>query len=109
MPISNGNSSTEKAVFYTEAYKTLVRSQREFLLRNATIVPLDEGNVRYAFRYDFYRLLRSKGIQPHLYWTIAFLNGITDPNQDISGMKTFMNIREDILNKSIARSNTKQA
>lgn len=109
MPISNGTASLDKAVFYTETYKVLIRSQRELLLRRTTDIPLDEANVRYAFRYDFYRLLRTKGIQPHLYWTIAFLNGVTDPNQDISHMRTFKNINEQELATIIARTNTRQA
>lgn len=108
MPIPNETSSADKVIFYTERYRTLVRSQRELLLRTATDIPLNEPNVRNAFKTDFYRLLRTKNVPPHLYWTVAFLNGVTDPNQNISHMRSFKLVNESELAKIIARTNTRQ-
>ena len=106
MPIANAGSSADKALFYTQAYKTLVRSQKEILLRGATVIPIVNRNELYAYRNDIYRLLRSLKIDPHMYWTIAFLNGIENPDQDISHLTSIYNISEQALEKALSRSNT---
>lgn len=106
MPISESGYGADKAVFYTQAYKTLVRSQKEILLRGATVIPIINRHELYAYRNDMYRLLRSLNIDPHLYWTVAFLNGIENPDQDITGLTSVYTISEQQLEKALARSNT---
>ena len=106
MPIPNNSSAADKAVFYTEPFKVLVRSEKEVLLRSAATVPIINRHELHAYRFDIYRLLRSLKIQPHLYWATAYLNGIEDPGQDISGLQSILTVNEEILNKAITRSST---
>ena len=84
----------------------MVRSEKEYLLSQASTVNLDKLYDVWACRNDFYRLLRNKGVAPYLYWVVAYLNGIEDPLQDISTMSFFYQVDETILAKIIARANT---
>lgn len=106
MPIPGTSSSSDKDVFYSDRFKTMVRSEKELFLRSVTNVPIMERNVLYAYRNDFYRLLRAYNVQPHMYWAVAYLNGIEDPTQDITHLTSFYNIDENILTKAMARSST---
>lgn len=106
MPISDSGYGADKAVFYTQAYKTLVRSQKEILLRGATVIPIINRNELYAYRFDIYRLLRSLSIDPHMWWTIAYLNGIENPQQDITKLTAIYNIDQQQIEKALARSDT---
>jgi len=109
MPISIKGAGTDKDVFYTERYKTMVRSERELLLRKTTDFPIVSRSELYAYRHDFYRLLRVLNVLPHLHWTIAYLNGIEDPSMDCSHLSSIRMIDEDVLAQSITRSNTQRA
>lgn len=108
MPIPNNESSSEKDIFFTDKFKTLVRSEKELLLRSASLTPALELNQVHAYRNDFYRLMRTQGVPSYLRWATAFINGITDPNQDISGMTSFYLISEPTLSAALARSSTVQ-
>jgi hypothetical protein len=108
MPIGSLNSSASKEIFYTPRYKTLVRSLKEILLKQAQALPIPNPNDRFAYRYDFYRLLRELGVQSHMHWTIAFINGIEDPFKDNSSKVEIFNIPESIVLAAISRSNTRQ-
>jgi len=104
MPINTYD--TTKEVYYTERYKTLVRSEKEFLLKNCVQFPLENRAEVFAFRRDIYRLLRTINVEPHLYWTVAYLNGIENPDQDISHLREILVIQENVLEKIIVRSNS---
>lgn len=106
MPIPNNVMGSDKDVFYTDRFKTLVRSERELLRKTANSQPILELNKLYAYRNDFYRLLRNYNIQPYLYWATAFINGIEDPSQDITHLTSFLTINEESLASAISRSNT---
>lgn len=106
MPIPNNEINADKDVFFTDRFKTLVRSEKELLKRTATTRPILEQNVMYAFRNDFYRVLRIYNVPSYLWWCTAFINGIEDPTQDISEMTSFLEISESILSAALARSNT---
>jgi len=106
MPIPNNESDNGKEFFYTDAFKILVRSEKEILLRTAQLMPIVDRAMLYAFRTDFYRVMRSMNIPAHLRWATAFINDINDPNQDVSDLHSFMAISESDLNKAISRSNT---
>lgn len=106
MPIYTNEFNTDKEVFYTERFKTLVRSQKELLVPQATTISLIEDQVKYAYRNDFYRLLRHYKVPAHLYWTVAFINGVTDPFESIIKMKEFLLIDENVLYELMARSGT---
>lgn len=109
MPLSTNNFSNGKDVFFTEAYKTMVRSEKELLVRLTTERPIVSQSELRAYRHDFYRLLRVYGYAPHLHWTIAYLNGIENPSADCSGLQSIRVIDEAHLSDRIARSNTARA
>jgi hypothetical protein len=109
MPIPNNESDNGKDIYYTEAFKTLVRSEKEILLRGSQLMPIVDRAMLYAFRNDFYRVMRVMNIPAHLRWATAFINDISDPNQDVSEMHSFQMINESDLNKAISRSNTVKA
>lgn len=106
MPISDNSIGSEKSVFFTDKFKVLVRSQKELLVRQAQVVPLIEPQVVNAFKNDFYRLIRFYGVPSYLWWATAYINGIENPTQDISGITSYLAINENLLASSIARSNT---
>lgn len=106
MPISSNVISENKEVFFTERFKTLVRSEKELLIKQASSAPILEPNQVQAYRNDFYRLIRTHGVESHLWWATAYINGIENPTQDISGMTSFLTINETVLASALARSNT---
>lgn len=108
MPIGSINNSAANNIFYTPEYKTLVRSLKEILVKEAQSIPVVNANERFAYRYDFYRLLRSLKIPSHMYWTVAFLNGVTDPTKDNSTIIEVLNISEESVLRAISRSNTRE-
>lgn len=107
MPISTNNSEGDKSIFFTPEYKTLIRSLKEVLLQSTTSLPIPNPNDRYAYRNDFYRLLRSLGIKSHMWWTIAYLNNVENVNKDNSHIIEIRNVDENLVIRAISRSNTK--
>ena len=108
MPIPNNAINSDKDVFFTERFKTLVRSEKELLKRTARTKPIIERNVLYAYRNDIYRLLRSFDIPSHMWWPTAYINDIEDPTQDITHLTLIYVIDETVLAGAISRSNTVQ-
>lgn len=106
MPIPNNDVSSSKDVFFTERFKVLIRSEKELLIRQASSTAILETNQVQAYRNDFYRLMRAHNIEPHLWWATAYINGIENPSQDISGMVSFLTLNESTIASAIARSNT---
>ena len=109
MAIPNNESDNGKDFYYTDAFKILVRSEKEILLRGSQMIPIVDRAMLYAFRTDFYRVMRVMNIPAHLRWATAYINDISDPNQDVSDMQSFQMINESDLNKAISRSNTVKA
>ena len=109
MPLSNNDFNNDKDVYYTERFKTLVRSELELIKREAGFFQPVTPSVQHAFKNDFYRLLRVLGVPSYLWWVTAFINGITNPNQDVSGLTMIYRINEEALNTRIARNNTARA
>lgn len=109
MPLPNDNFNTGKEIYYTEDFKVLVRSERESLRREASYYKEITPAVIYAFRNDFYRLLRTQGTPPYLWWATAYINDIHDPFADISHLSLIMKINEEGLANRIARNNTTRA
>lgn len=108
MPIGSLNVNATKDIFYTTRYKTMVRSLKEVLLKQSQALPIPNPNDRYAYRYDFYRLLRELGVPSHMRWTVAFLNDITDPFADNSKKIEIHSIEESLVLSAISRSNTRR-
>lgn len=80
------------AYYFTDEYKTVIRSCKEVLLSQATFSPFVGEAVKFAYRYNFHKFLRQIGgevssIPEELIWTISFLNGIEDPTKDFSHLK----------------------
>lgn len=109
MPLANNDFSNGKEVYFTEAFKTMVRSERELLLRQTTEQPIKSPSDLHAYRYDIYRLLRTYKVPSYLWWVTAYLNGIEDPFADISGLSSIRMISEQALSDRIVRSNTTRA
>jgi len=109
MPLANTDFNNGKDVFYTERYKTLVRSELELIRKEADYFKQVVPAVQQAFKNDFYRLLRVLGVPSYLWWTTAYINGITDPHADISKMTLIYKVNESALNTRIARNNTTRA
>lgn len=108
MPIPNNEIGSDKDVFFTDSFKTLVRSEKELLKRTAHTKPIIEKNVLYAYRNDIYRLLRYLSVPSYLYWATAYINGIEDPTQDITHLSSIYLLDESTLSGAISRSNTVQ-
>jgi len=108
MPISALQANSDKSVFFTDRFKVLVRSEKEILQQRATVIPIVNANDRYAYRYDFYRLLREHNIPTYMWWATAFINDISDPFADHSARTSFLKIDENILMNAYSRSNTRQ-
>ena len=107
MPITVTVTQTgNKDFYYTEEFKTLVRSEKEYFFNNATEESYLVPAIVYAFRYDFYRILRESSVPQYLWWATAFINDVNDPFQDMSGLKKFYRIDEQLLEAAIARKNT---
>jgi len=109
MPLSSPDFNNGKDVFFTERYKTLVRSELELIRKEASYFQQVIPSVQQAFKNDFYRFLRVMGVPSYLWWTTAYINGITDPNQDTSALTLIYQVNESALNTRIARSNTARA
>ncbi len=100
------NLQVENDVYFSEATKVMVRANREYLLRLTTDVNIIHKNYVQAHKYDFNRIIRQHGVPLRMQWIVQYLNGIEDPNQDVSGMTSFKNINEDIINQMLTRMNT---
>lgn len=92
--------------FFTEEYKTMVRSNKEYLLSTAGKYPIEDISFLHAHRYDFYRvILEVFGVPQYMHWTTAFLNDIEDPSQYIGEMKEVLIIDVAVMNKLMQRMN----
>ena len=100
------NLTTENDIYFSEDTKTMIRANREYLLKLAVEVNIMQLNYVQAHKYDFCRVLRQHGVPLRMQWIVQYLNGIEDPNQDISGMKTFLNLDERVVNAMLTRMNT---
>lgn len=108
MPIPNNAIGVDKDIYFTDRFKTLVRSEKELLVNTASSTAVLEPYVVNAYRNDFYRLMRHYGVPSHLWWATAYINGVEDPYQDVSGISSFLLINDSTLSTAISRSNTVQ-
>jgi|AGFT01.1.fsa_nt_gi hypothetical protein len=105
MPLSTANV-VENDVYYTEEFKTLIRSHRDFLIANTQASVELDTSMLFAFKNDFYGYLRAKGVPPKLWWVCAYLTGIKTPFQDISRLEKWYYPDADAIDRIISRSNT---
>lgn len=90
--------------FYTEDFRTIVRSCKEILVGRASPVPITDRGRLFAYRHNFHKFLREYGgdtlarISEDMIWVISYINDIEDPTQDFSNMQfVLMVTREDLL------------
>ncbi len=100
------NLPIENDIYFSESTKIMVRANREYLLGLTTEVTVLHKNYVQAHKYDFNRIMRQHNVPLRMQWIVQYLNGIEDPNQDVSGMTTFKNINEDIISQMLTRVNT---
>lgn len=95
--------------FFTEEYRVMIRSNKEYLLSVAGHYPITDISFLHAHRYDFYRvILESFKVPQHMHWTIAFLNDIENPSQYIGDMKEVLIVDTAVINKLMQRANLKR-
>lgn len=106
MPLTT-NTINEDEAYYTDSFKTLIRSHYDFL-KNQQSVKVTEPDraLIYAHRYDFYGYLNAKDVPPRLWWVCAYLTGIDKPHQDISVLKEWYRPNDDYIDQILARNNT---
>lgn len=109
MPLPIDDFSEGKDVFFTESFKVMVRSEKEFIVRESSEVPIVSRSQLYSFKNDIYRLLRVMNVPTYLWWVTAYINGVEDPTSDITHLKTIRKVNESALSARIARSNTTAA
>lgn len=88
--------------YYTEQYKTIIRSCKDILLSQAEWIPFDDTVKAWAYRGNFNKLIRaltltSRGMSEDLIWTIAFINDIENPNQDLSGLEGIFIVNKGVI------------
>lgn len=92
--------------YYTDEYKTIIRSCKEILLARASFSPFVDDSLRFAYRNDFHKLLRNIGgmnpiVPEDMIWTIAYLNGIENPHQDFSHLTGIWTVTRENINAVI--------
>lgn len=103
MPISLPASDAD---YFSEKTKTLIRSNKEYLLQLCIEQPILEPEKIYANRYDFYKVLRSLNVDNRLHWIIAFLNDVIDPNAYVDNLNSLLLIDINNINILIASNNS---
>lgn len=96
----------EDEYYYTEEFKTLMRSHREFLIANTPPATETNTSLLFAYRFDFFRYIKKKGVEPKFWWLCAYLSDITTPYQDISRMEKWYRPNPEQIEQIIARNNT---
>lgn len=98
-------------VFFDEDFKVMVRSNKEFLIANSQTFPILDKALLIAHRYNFYNVLRimCRGEINHAHaWVIAYINGITNPDTDISKMESYLYVDFSVISKMLSRANTER-
>lgn len=88
MPISVNDGNQ---YYYTDEFKTIMRSCKEILLAGSSYAPFVEKNIVFAYRFNFHKFLRElrnkedgQSVPEDMIWVTSFINGIEDPTADWS-------------------------
>jgi len=113
MPVSipGGNE-----YYYSDEYKTIIRSCKDVLLQSASHTPFLDNSIRFAYRYNFHKFLRNirtgrtdePAIPEELIWTISFINGIEDPMADFSHLTGIYTVTKDTVDFLIQTTRTRR-
>lgn len=106
MPIATIQNIPNDDVYYTEDFKTLVRSNRTAIIANSFEAVVVESEFLYAFKTSMYRFLRSQNVSPKYYWACAYLNGWDIPTFNIQRIVKWIRPNEDYIDNLLARNNT---
>lgn len=93
--------------YYTDEYKTVVRSCKELILQQASWVPITDPSISYSYRNNFHRFLRNieltnnVGISEDMIWTISYINGMENPNKDFSSITGLWFVSKDTIDSFI--------
>lgn len=93
-------------IYFSDETKAMLRANKEYLISLAQERMIIQLSYVQAHRYDFYRVLRQLGVPDQMHWVIAYINGIEDPNQDIQGMTSFLDLDPSVVDNMITRMNT---
>jgi len=97
---------SEDDYYYTEDFKTLMRSHRDFILEQTPPSKEVDTNLLQAYHHDFYRLLKHHKVPPKFWWLCAYLSDIKTPFDDIRRLDKWYNPSPDVIEQIIARNNT---
>lgn len=108
MPLSI-SSIKEDEYFYSDSFRTLMRSHKEFLVQRATEREIVDQSGLHACKNDFYKFMLQNGVAPQYWWVCAYINDITTPYQYIGKMKTWLIPDISYIETLISRSNTESS
>lgn len=102
------NLTTYDDKYYNNSFKTLVRSNKKYLISKCTIYTFTEKDIANANKNDFYKLCNNRGIPHNLIWVCAYINDIEDPFEevDLNKLMSLKIVNESTLNDMLQRSNT---
>lgn len=104
MPLAN--LTVPEDLYFTESFKTVIRSCKEKLLEVSNVYPITDKSFLYAHRNNFYAWARGVGFDERLIWVIAYINDIYDPT-DISNLTSLQTVSIDAVNSIILPLKTK--
>lgn len=91
--------------FYTDEFKTIVRSCKEILIARAQFVPIASDSLKFGYQHNFHKFLREYGggmslteVPEDMIWAISFINGMEDPTSGFNHLDGILYItKEDVL------------
>lgn len=86
--------------YYTDEFKSIVRSCKEILVNQAAQSPFVDDSIKFAYKYNFHKFLRNLGgdqptIPEELIWVTSFINGIENPNDDFSHLENLLTVTKE--------------
>lgn len=113
MPISLSGGNE---YYYSDEFKTIIRSCKDVLLQNASLTPFVDNSIRFAYRYNFHKFLRNlrtgssgaTAIPEELIWVISYINGIEDPTQDFSHLTGIYTVNMAMVDMLVQATRTRR-
>lgn len=105
-----------KDYYYSDEYKVIIRSCKEVLLQSASYTPFLNNGIKFAYQYNFHKFLRQlrtdnsdiTAIPEELIWTISFINGIENPNEDFMHLDGIYTVTFEIVDMLIQSTRTRR-
>lgn len=105
MPLTTSNINDDD-YYYSEEFKTLIRSHKDFLLQNTAPTAILNRSLLFAFPTDFYVYLKNQEVPPRLWWVCAYLSGIETSWTNVTRIEKWYRPDEEYIRNIISRSNT---